>query len=115
MKIAIPAEIHDGEKRVAASPEVVDKLIKAGFDVIVESGAGAGASFSDDVFREVGAEIAGDTASLWAAGELFLKVRPPQHNDALGRHEIEMMPPAPKVWVGRRSEKSSSSKVPPTP
>ena len=58
MKIAIPAEIHRGEKRVATSADVVGKLIAAGFEVIVESGAGTGANIGDDVFREMGAEIA---------------------------------------------------------
>ncbi len=91
MKIAIPAEIHRGEKRVATSPEVVGKLIEAGFDVVVESGAGAGANFGDDAFREMGAEIARDTESAWAAGELILKVRPPEFNNELGRHEIELL------------------------
>jgi NAD(P) transhydrogenase subunit alpha len=91
MKIAIPGEIHRGEKRVATSPEVVGKLIEAGFEVIVESGAGAGANIADEVFREMGAEIARDTESAWAAGELILKVRPPEFNNELGRHEIELM------------------------
>ena len=108
MKIAIPAEIHHGERRVAASPEAVDKLIKAGFEVVIQAGAGEGASFSDDVFREVGAEIAPDAESLWGAGELFLKVRPPEHNNALGRHEIEMMPKGAHlisfIWPAQNEE-----------
>ena len=91
MMIAIPAEIHRGEKRVATSPEVVGKLIAAGFEVTLESGAGRGANFSDDVFRAMGASIARDTESAWAAGDLILKVRPPEYNDALGRHEIDLM------------------------
>jgi NAD(P) transhydrogenase subunit alpha len=91
MMIAIPAEIHRGEKRVATSPEVVGKLIEAGFEVTLESGAGRGANFSDDVFLAMGAVIARDTESAWAAGDLILKVRPPEHNDALGRHEIDLM------------------------
>ena len=62
LKIGIPAEIHPGEKRIAASPEMVDKLIDLGFEVVVESGAGAGADFSDEVFLQAGATIARDTA-----------------------------------------------------
>ena len=80
MKISIPAEIHPDEQRVAASPEMVSKLVSAGFDVTVESGAGDGASFSDEMFSNAGAAIAGDTASAWQAGELVLKVRPPEDN-----------------------------------
>ena len=108
MKIAIPAEIHLGEKRVASSPEVVGKLIAAGFEVIVESAAGKGANFSDDLFREMGAEIAHDTQTAWAAGDLILKVRPPEFNNELGRHEIELMAEGSHlisfVWPGQNEE-----------
>jgi len=90
MIIGIPAEIHPGEKRVAASPEMVDKLIDAGFEVVVESGAGAGASFSDDAFREVGAAIADDPGGAWSA-DIVLKVRPPEFNSELDRDETELM------------------------
>ena len=47
MKIGIPAEIHPGEKRVAATPEIVEKFVDAGFEVVIESRAGSGASFND--------------------------------------------------------------------
>jgi len=108
MKIAIPAEIHSGEKRVSTSPEVIRKLIAAGFPVTVESGAGAGANIADDVFREMGAEIARDTESAWAAGELILKVRPPEFNNELGRHEVELMPEGAQlisfVWPAQNQE-----------
>ena len=108
MKIAIPAEIHRGEKRVASSPEVIGKLIAAGFEVIVESGAGAGANVHDEVFVEMGAEIAGDTESVWAAGELILKVRPPEFNNELGRHEIELMAQGAHlisfIWPGQNED-----------
>ena len=90
MIIGIPEEIHPGEKRVAASPEMVDKLIDAGFEVVVESGAGAGASFSDDAFREVGASISDDPDGAWSA-DIILKVRPPEFNQKLDRHEAELM------------------------
>jgi len=90
MIIGIPAEIHPGEKRVAASPEMIKKLVAAGFEVIVESGAGAGASFNDDVFSEAGAAISKDTGGAWTA-DLIIKVRPPEFNEELGRHEIELM------------------------
>jgi len=108
MKIAIPAEIHRGEKRVATSPEVIGKLIAAGFEVIVESGAGTGANVNDDVFVEMGAEIALDTESAWASGELILKVRPPEFNNELGRHEIELMAEGAHlisfIWPGQNEE-----------
>ncbi|MCP4389326.1 MAG: Re/Si-specific NAD(P)(+) transhydrogenase subunit alpha [Gammaproteobacteria bacterium] len=90
MIIGIPAEIHPGEKRVAASPEMIKKLVAAGFEVIVESGAGAKASFNDDVFREAGAAISKDTGGTWTA-DLIVKVRPPEFNQEMKRHELELM------------------------
>jgi len=51
MKIGIPKEIHDGEKRVATTPDVAKQLIKLGFEVLVESGAGEGSHFSDTAYR----------------------------------------------------------------
>ena len=108
MKIAIPAEIHRGEKRMATSPEVVRKLIAAGFEVVIEHGAGKGASIGDDVFLGVGASIARDTESAWAAGDLILKVRPPEYNNELGRDEIDLMPEGAHlisfVWPAQHEE-----------
>jgi NAD(P) transhydrogenase subunit alpha len=107
MIIGIPAEIHPGEKRLAASPSMVEKLIAAGFEVIVESGAGAGANFGDDMFREAGAAIAKNTASAWTA-DLILKVRPPEHNDELGYHEINLMSEGAQlisfIWPAQNEE-----------
>jgi NAD(P) transhydrogenase subunit alpha len=57
MKIAIPRERRPDESRVAGSPETVKKFIGLGFDVVVESGAGDGASISDSAFAEAGAVI----------------------------------------------------------
>jgi len=90
MIIGIPAEIHAEERRVAASPEVVQKFIAAGFEVIIEAGAGAGANFSDDVFREAGAKIGEDAESVWSA-DVIIKVRPPEYNNELDRHEVDLM------------------------
>ncbi|PZN74451.1 MAG: hypothetical protein DM484_21310, partial [Candidatus Methylumidiphilus alinenensis] len=50
MRIGIPKEIHDGEKRVATTPEVAEKLQKLGFTVAVEAGAGEGADYSDAAY-----------------------------------------------------------------
>ncbi len=60
MKIGVPKEIHDGEKRVATTPEVIGHLKKLGFEVTVETGAGDGAHFSDASYTEAGATIAND-------------------------------------------------------
>ncbi|MEQ6437958.1 NAD(P)(+) transhydrogenase (Re/Si-specific) subunit alpha, partial [Comamonas sp. w2-DMI] len=76
-RIGVPKETFPLEKRVATVPDVVEKLIKLGFQVAVESGAGEAANFSDDAYRAAGAEILPDAASLWAASDIVLKVRPP--------------------------------------
>ena len=93
MNISIPKEIHPGEKRVAATPEIVARLIAAGFGVTVQAGAGSNASFNDESYREAGAVIARDAESLWAAGDLVIKVRPPERNTELQRDEIDLLRP----------------------
>ena len=75
--IGVPREIFPGEKRVATVPEVVEKLIKLGFSVAVESGAGEAANFSDEAYRAAGAQVLPDAAALWAASDIVFKVRPP--------------------------------------
>ena len=75
--IGVPCEIFPGEKRVATVPEVVAKLIKLGFTVAVQSGAGAAANISDADYQAVGASIVADAATLWATSDIVFKVRPP--------------------------------------
>lgn len=75
--IGVPREVYPGEKRVASVPEVVEKLIKLGFAVAVEAGAGAAANFSDDAYRAAGAQIAADAAALWGMADIVFKVRAP--------------------------------------
>ena len=80
MKIGVPKEIHEGEKRVATTPEVIGHLKKLGFEVIVEAGAGNGAHFSDALYTEAGATIANDAKSVWNDSDIILKVRGPELN-----------------------------------
>jgi NAD(P) transhydrogenase subunit alpha len=75
--IGVPRESFAGEKRVATVPEVVEKLIKLGFKVAVQSGAGDAANFSDDAYKAAGAQIIGAAAGLWAAADVVFKVRAP--------------------------------------
>ncbi|HQY10516.1 MAG TPA: NAD(P)(+) transhydrogenase (Re/Si-specific) subunit alpha, partial [Burkholderiaceae bacterium] len=74
--IGVPKETAAGEKRVATVPDVVVKLIKLGFAVTVETGAGAAANCADETYTAAGASIAPDAATAWAADIVF-KVRPP--------------------------------------
>jgi len=78
LTIGVPREVFAGEKRVATVPEVVEKLIKLGFAVTVESGAGSAANFSDEAYRAAGAQIADSAAQLWAAADVAFKVRAPE-------------------------------------
>ncbi|HVN43060.1 MAG TPA: NAD(P)(+) transhydrogenase (Re/Si-specific) subunit alpha, partial [Steroidobacteraceae bacterium] len=77
MTIGVPRETFAGEKRVATVPEVVEKLIKLGFAVCVESGAGAAANFGDDTYQAAGARVVGSLPELMAASDIVFKVRAP--------------------------------------
>ncbi len=88
LTIGIPREVFAGEKRVATVPEVVEKLIKLGFTITVESGAGAGANFDDEAYRRIGsskAPSAWPTSPNGPYGELVPAVdRPFLANAAAG-------------------------------
>ena len=75
--IGIPAEVAADEKRVATVPEVVERLVKLGFSVMVQSGAGAAANCDDASYRSAGAAIADSAAALWSGSDVVFKVRPP--------------------------------------
>ena len=80
MKVGIPKEIHPGERRVAATPQTAKRLQKQGFEVLVQSGAGMSADFSDDSYRDAGCEITDDPAQVWSS-DLVLKVREPKDDE----------------------------------
>ena len=82
MRIGVPKETAAGEKRVATVPEVVEKLVKLGFTVAVESGAGDAANFADDTYRAAGAEVVPTAADIWTGSDIVLKVRPPSAVEA---------------------------------
>lgn len=77
MKVAVPKERRPGEARVAASPESVKKLVALGLDVVIESGAGIAAGYTDDAFTKMGAKIAPGEAEALADAEIVFKVRRP--------------------------------------
>jgi len=91
MKLGIPKEIFLDERRVAATPASVQKLIKLGYEVVVQSGAGEPAHYDDDAYMAAGAAISVDAPSLWEQSDFILKVRAPMMNPALDRHEVDMM------------------------
>ena len=79
--IGVPRETFPDEKRVATVPEVVEKLIKLGFRVAVESGAGDAAQISDEAYRAAGAEIVADRDRLWSMSAIVFKVRGPDSDE----------------------------------
>jgi NAD(P) transhydrogenase subunit alpha len=81
MKIGVPREIYTGEKRVATTPDVAIQLIKLGFDVAVESNAGAAANYSDDAYKAAGCSVA-SVDEIWNDSDIVLKVRGPEGEEA---------------------------------
>lgn len=79
MRIGIPRESLAGETRVAATPNSVRQLIKLGFDVMVESGAGDKASFTDELYQEAGAAV-GDSTAVWQS-QLIYKINAPNDEE----------------------------------
>ncbi len=77
MRICVPSEVKNNEYRVALTPSGVHDLARAGHEVSVQRGAGAGSSMSDAEYEDAGAELVGDAAELWARAELILKVKEP--------------------------------------
>ena len=77
MQIAVPSETHANERRVALIPDSVQKLIRAGLEISVESGLGSGSGFTDSEYAEAGATIVNDRKSLLALGDILLRVRRP--------------------------------------
>ena len=93
MKIGVPRETVPGEKRVAATPEVASKLVKSGFEVTVQTGAGDAAGFSDGDYRSAGATLSPTAADALGDADAVLKVRRPVFSAALGKNEVELLKP----------------------
>jgi NAD(P) transhydrogenase subunit alpha len=89
MKIGVPKETAEGERRVALVPEVVQKLTSAGQDVLVQRGAGAEAMIPDAQFEEAGASLTDDVAAIWQS-DVVVKVAPPSAEEVvrLGRESV---------------------------
>jgi NAD(P) transhydrogenase subunit alpha len=102
LRIGVPRESAAGEKRVATVPDVVAKLIKLGFAVSVESGAGAAANFDDDSYRAAGAEVVGGAAELLGGVDIVFKVRPPTAAEVAMMREGAML--IGFVWPAQNPE-----------
>ena len=108
MKIGVPAEVHAGEQRVALTPDVTRLVTKLGYEVMVEAGAGAKASYPDEAYREAGATVIEDTRALYDAADIILKVRQPEQHPTLKMAETELLREGQTlisfVWAGQNQE-----------
>src|SRR4249919_799403 len=86
MRIGVTRETAAGERRVALVPDIVEKLVTDGFEVVVEPGAGAAASFPDAAYEETGAQLAD-----WAGAELVVKVQKPSEEEAARMREGQVL------------------------
>jgi len=91
MKIAVPEEIMNGENRVSITPEITKSMVDDGAEVYVQAGAGEGSFFTDSEYEKAGAEIIEDVEKLFSMADLILKVKEPQFNDEVNKHEVDMM------------------------
>lgn len=91
MKIGVPKEIQENETRVALVPQSLKKLTQKGLEILVEANAGSGALFSDKDYKEAGGIIAGSPEELYSSCDLIVKVRKPEFNPGLNKHEIDLM------------------------
>jgi NAD(P) transhydrogenase subunit alpha len=100
VRIAVLRETAPGERRVALVPESCKKLIQAGYEIAIESGAGEAAGFANQLYADLGVSIVPDPAALVSSGDLVLKVTAPAAgNGAGGRDETAWMKPG-AIYVG---------------
>src|SRR6187200_2346587 len=88
MRIGVPKESAAGERRVALVPELVSKLVPKGFEVLVERGAGAAASFPDAAYEEAGAQIVDD---VWSDADAVVKVQKPSAEEVTRLREGQLL------------------------
>ncbi|PWQ93787.1 Re/Si-specific NAD(P)(+) transhydrogenase subunit alpha [Leucothrix arctica] len=91
MKIGVPKETHKGERRVATTPDVATQLLKLGFTVSVEAGAGAEASYTDAAYIAAGCEIIESAKDLWAKSDIILKVQAPEADEVSLLHSGQIL------------------------
>jgi H+-translocating NAD(P) transhydrogenase subunit alpha len=89
--IGVPTESYPGERRVALVPMVIPNLTKAGFEVLVESGAGAEAGSPDALYVEKGAKILPDRAAVFSSADIIVQVLCYGSNDVTGRGDLPLL------------------------
>jgi H+-translocating NAD(P) transhydrogenase subunit alpha len=86
MKVGVPKEVAEGEQRVGLVPETVGRLVKDGFEVLVESGAGQDYNL-DENYEEAGAEIVESSEEVYGEADVVVKVAPPTEDEIGHMHE----------------------------
>jgi NAD(P) transhydrogenase subunit alpha len=100
--IGIPKETFPGERRVATVPDVVPKLAKLGFDVIVQSGAGEAASIGDEAYSAAGAKVVPDAAAVWSGADIIFKVRAPNRDEVQAMRDGQIL--VSFIWPAQNPE-----------
>ena len=91
MIVGVPKESFPGERRVALVPAVIPSLLKAGFEVVVESGAGAGAGYPDAEYAGKGGKILPERAEVFKAADVVLQVLCHGSNDVTGKEDLPLL------------------------
>ena len=91
MKLGVPKEIHKNERRVAVTPAIAKDLQSKGFEVLVESNAGALSNFENSMYESVGAQVVPAGRDVWIESDIILKVRAPQYNEEFGYDESDLL------------------------
>jgi NAD(P) transhydrogenase subunit alpha len=89
--IGVPKEAYPGERRVALVPMVLPNLLKAGFEVVVQAGAGEQAGYPDHLYTEKGAKIVPERAAVFAAAEIIVQVLCYGSNDVNGKDDLKFL------------------------
>jgi len=99
MIVGIPKESFPGERRVALAPPVIPNLLKAGFEVVVEAGAGAAAGYPDAEYAAKGGKILAQRAEVFKAADAVLQVLCYGSNDVTGKADLPLLRPG-QVLIG---------------
>ena len=99
MIIGVPKESFTGERRVALVPAVIPNLAQAGFEVVIEAGAGAGASYPDSDYAAKGAKIAAERSAVFKSADVIVQVLCYGSDDKAGARDLPLLRPG-QVLVG---------------
>jgi H+-translocating NAD(P) transhydrogenase subunit alpha len=90
VKIGVPREVAEGERRVGLVPETVERLVKGGFEILVEAGAGRDYNLDED-YEEAGARIVSDAEEVYGQADIVVKVAEPTDEEVGQMHEGQVL------------------------